>query len=295
MARRGPRALPAKGKAKPKKSYDLIEAKTDEGEAIHELIETVVEKYRPTLKHAKIGAAWMINRKPDRDGFLQLGRLKKCSELERQLHGLDAIVVLNQEKWRVLNEAQRIALMHHELCHLEPALDNEGEQAIDGHGKRKWRGRRHDIEEFRDVVATHGCYKADIADFARGLLSRDPQLALFDHKKPVEMPADAGLGPVPDASQVKRETLIPVKLTEKEIDAVNDAAMGLREYGKKIPWLASREGIEMHDGRTVNDFVTAIETFQRDSDGEKRMANGQTFARVFKKLRAQIQKANEVA
>lgn len=67
------------------------------------------------------------------------------------------IITADQEIWDELSEAQRIAVMDHELCHA--VTDEEGNPKI----------RRHDLEEFRSVVARHGMYLADIQAFAEAL------------------------------------------------------------------------------------------------------------------------------
>lgn len=167
-------------KSEPRKTYDLISKETIEGKAVFKFIAEVLKRWKADLRPARIGAAWMVGKKPDKDGRVVLGRLKKCSELERQLHHLDAIVLLNQDHWRLLKEEQRLALVHHELCHLAEALDQNGEVAYDGHGERKWRTVKHDVEEFNEVIRTHGCYKADIVSFVQGAVEKDPQLSMFD-------------------------------------------------------------------------------------------------------------------
>lgn len=175
----------SKKKAQPKsrKLYDLITIDTEEGKEVFKLLDQVKKQWKEDLHKARVGAAWMIGKKPDKDGRIVLGRMKKCSELERQIHSLDAILILNQEHWRVFSKEQRLALVHHELCHLAQAEDANGDQAIDGHGSLKWRLVRHDIEEFRAVVAAHGCYKNDLAEFVAATLKRDPNLSLFDKEK----------------------------------------------------------------------------------------------------------------
>jgi hypothetical protein len=170
-------------KSEPKKVYDLVSKETDEGKEVFTLIAEVKKRWKDDLREARIGAAWMIGRKADKDGRLQVGRPKKCSELERRLHRLDAIVLLNQDAWRRLLPPQRLALVHHELCHFAEALDSNGEVAYDGHGERKWRIVKHDIEEFREVVNAHGCYKAELAFFVKATIERDPQLSLYNQKE----------------------------------------------------------------------------------------------------------------
>lgn len=169
-------------KADPRKVYDLIGTSTDEGKEVHDLIGEVKKRWKDDLREARIGAAWMIGKKADKDGRVQLGRLKKCSELERRLHRLDAIVLLSQDHFRLLSKSQKLALVHHELCHLAEAVDSNGETAYDGHGERKWRIVKHDIEEFREVVAMHGCWKSELAFFVRATIDKDPQLSLYNQK-----------------------------------------------------------------------------------------------------------------
>lgn len=173
----------------PPKKYDLITEDSKEGKEVLAMIPKVVKAHRKELAQAKIGAAWMIGKKADRDGRVTLGKLKRTTELERKQTGLDALVLLNQDYWRKLTEPQRVALIHHELCHLAQALGPDGvEQLVDGHGALRWRTVKHDIEEFRAVVKAHGCYLDDIRHFAQDLLEKDPQLDLFQEPK-----APAGL------------------------------------------------------------------------------------------------------
>lgn len=173
----------AKKKSDPKKTYDLISKDTDEGKDVFALIASVKKEHCTDIASARIGAAWLIGKKADKDGHIVLGKMKKASELERRLHKLDAIVLLNQDVWRKLLPNQRVAVMHHQLCHLADVVDPNGEVAYDGHGERKWRIVRHDIEEFRAVVHAHGCYTADIASFVRASVETDPQLSLFNGTK----------------------------------------------------------------------------------------------------------------
>lgn len=172
-----------KPKSGPRKLYDLITEETQEGAEVLALVQEVKNRWKKDLNPARIGAAWMIGKRADRDGRVMLGRLKKCSELEKQMNKLDAIVLLNQDRFRLLSKEQRLALVHHEMCHLAESLDNNLNAAYDGHGERKWRLVKHDLEEFREVVRTHGAYKSDIAAFVEDLVKKDPNLSLFDKSR----------------------------------------------------------------------------------------------------------------
>lgn len=86
----------------------------------------------------------------------------------------DFIILLNQEVWndKEFGPEKKAALIDHELCHAEVALARDGEPKLDERGRRVWRTRKHDIEEFRAVVQRHGCYKYDLEKFAETLLRR---------------------------------------------------------------------------------------------------------------------------
>ena len=53
--------------------------------------------------------------------------------------------------------------------HAARKYDDKGEPVIDERGRPVYRMRKHDIEEFADVVARYGCYKADLESFAAAL------------------------------------------------------------------------------------------------------------------------------
>lgn len=58
-------------------------------------------------------------------------------------------------------------MIDHELCHCEVALDANGETKLDEQGRTCYRIRKHDIEEFKDVVSRHGVYTRELEEFAR--------------------------------------------------------------------------------------------------------------------------------
>jgi hypothetical protein len=147
------------------------------------MIKERVKTVHDNLRGAHIEPAWMIGKKPDKDGRVTLGKMKKAGELDRELHGYDAILIVNAEHWKILNEQQRLALIDHELCHLDVALDPTSlEPKVDGHGKTCYRVRKHDLEEFRGVIERHGVYLSDIAEFVRAAMKKDPNMKLFPDK-----------------------------------------------------------------------------------------------------------------
>jgi hypothetical protein len=137
--------------------------------AVYALLNELVLAYHPELAEANIALAWLYDVKPDRDAHLTLGWARKASDLDRQLHKFDVIIALNFEWWKDENvtDRQKKALLDHELCHIRPVKNPEDDSVkIDEHGNTVWYARKHDVEEFREVIERHGVYKDDLEQFA---------------------------------------------------------------------------------------------------------------------------------
>ncbi len=126
------------------------------------------------LQEASIAIAWRKRLTPDKDNHLVLGKCVKASDLQRELAEYDFIILLNQEVWEdsEFTGEKRMALMDHELCHAARCYDDEGSARYDERGRAVWRTRKHDIEEFQEIVQRHGCYKNDLERFAEALLKK---------------------------------------------------------------------------------------------------------------------------
>lgn len=167
--------------AKAKKvSYQLIpeDAMPDMYELMNDLIETVHEH----LTNARIVLAWNLTWSEDVDGKVTLGKAKKASDLDRELAPYDFVIMVNQRFWGEANEAQRKALLDHELSHCEVSLDDEGDPKRDEKGRVVYRMRKHDIEEFSGVVLRNGIWKQDLEAFYAACRS-SKQASLLDAAK----------------------------------------------------------------------------------------------------------------
>lgn len=135
----------------------------------YRIMEELIDAHHKHLYDVKIAIAWRFGWKANPDGLMQMGRAQKRGDLDRELAKFDFVILLNHEAWNQggLDEKQRAALIDHELCHCELVHDSNGEPKCDEEGRLVCRIRRHDIEEFQDVVARHGCYTKDLAEFSR--------------------------------------------------------------------------------------------------------------------------------
>jgi Putative phage metallopeptidase len=166
---------------KPKRiNFEMIPG--GKGSEPHRVLRDALE-HHDELEKARIGLAWRRALKPDKDGHLVLGKCVKISDLQHEMVDLDFVVLLNKEVWQntEFTDEKKLALMDHELCHAAPVMDDEtDEQKMDEKGRLLWRVRKHDIEEFQDVVQRHGCYKRDLENFARALAKSKQAKMLFD-------------------------------------------------------------------------------------------------------------------
>ena len=147
----------------------------------YERMDKLIDQHHPHLKDAKIALAWMYGKKEDTDGRLVLGRAKKGSDLDRELNEFDFVIMLNHEAWNMgsFTEEQQLALLDHELCHCQVSIDTSGELKKDEKGRIVYRSRKHDVEEFSEIVARHGMWKRDLEQFAQS------EMKFNDSKRPL--------------------------------------------------------------------------------------------------------------
>jgi len=155
-------------------SYELIQPDSVVGYPMYGLLNELVEKHHEELIEARIALAWCTSWKPDADGNVVIGKCKKASDLDRELAAYDFIILLSRGFWRdyETTDLQRRALLDHELCHAARKYDQDGEPSVDARGRPVFRVRKHDIEEFRDVVERYGTYKRNLEMFAAALRRR---------------------------------------------------------------------------------------------------------------------------
>ena len=165
----------AKSKLK-KLTVELIPETDAEGvpTPAYVILRPLVEKHHRRLADAKIALAWNLAWKADKDGAVKLGKAKKATELDRLMHGYDLIVLLNRGYWGNFSEAQRAALIDHELCHFEVVRDKAGDPKTDERGRTCYRIRKHDVEEFQEIVARHGLWKSDLEQFVEAARDAAP-------------------------------------------------------------------------------------------------------------------------
>lgn len=173
------RTRKAKKPKQPKRiSYTLISKSFDWGKAMYVLLDSIIDAHHQDLRKARIALAWCTSWKADVDGRQQIGKCKKASDLDRELAAFDFIILISKSFWQGANDAQKTALIDHELCHAAVRHAKDGEPEEDERGRPIFRMRKHDLEEFACIVERHGLYKRDLETFAQAM-RRSAQGDLF--------------------------------------------------------------------------------------------------------------------
>ncbi len=129
---------------------------------------------RTALREGDITVTYLLNVKPfdpvsDEAKHDAIAKCVKAPGLWHDITGFDIAIWVRSYFWGRFDETSREALLAHELLHLDVEYDDNGECKL---GIRK-----HDLEEFNDVVATFGAVLPAIPEFLR---AADPAKGLRD-------------------------------------------------------------------------------------------------------------------
>jgi hypothetical protein len=75
----------------------------------------------------------------------------------------DCLLTVDAYRWPELSEAEQLAVLDHELTHLELVFNDHGNLKRDDYDRPKLRMRLHDVHHgwFREVAARHGLQSAE--------------------------------------------------------------------------------------------------------------------------------------
>ena len=168
--------MPAPKKVKTGKKVNFLLIPEQDGQGNtpepYKILQEVRALYHADTKQARIGLAWRLRTKADKDGHIVLGKCIKVSDLYREYADYDFIITLNKEFWEdiAVTKEQLKALVDHEMCHAAPTYNGEtGEHEVDERGRYLFRLRGHDVEEFYEIVQRNGLWKRDLVAFAKVL------------------------------------------------------------------------------------------------------------------------------
>lgn len=136
-----------------------------DGEVI-DLAKDVIEKWHPDLAEASIAFVFR-SEAPVTNGMITYGQAQRIKP-EHQLLGLDHdfLIWLAQDRWYGLTEAQKVALIDHELCHC--MITAKGEAKL----------QPHDIQEFACIIERHGFWWPNPERFIEAVQAAMPMMEL---------------------------------------------------------------------------------------------------------------------
>jgi len=130
-----------------------------------EIAALVIKEHRPGLEIAKI--CYMFREEAAiSDDKVIAGMCVRVDDRNYTIHSFDMVIEIARDVWEEATGQFRVALMDHELGHVGIRYDEEGEPIRDAVTDRlKTYSKRHDIEEFEDVLERHGAYHKALRDF----------------------------------------------------------------------------------------------------------------------------------
>jgi hypothetical protein len=118
------------------------------------------DEFEP-IRHARIRMYWRKDWQADVDGVIVGAQCAKASDRDRLLaedggDGVDFFIMLPEKAFPKLDDTKKEHRIYHELCHLAPSLDSNGDQKLDEKDRPMWRLKRHPIAAFPTEVERYG-------------------------------------------------------------------------------------------------------------------------------------------
>lgn len=188
--------IPAKEFSKRVKGFmkTMVKINTDDStpeywrdSELEEIGKSLIQKHHNHLLEAEISYL-VTSRAMSRAGKRVAGKARKTSGVLKYYARADFEIVVSGAIWGEMLQAEREALVDHELSHCSVEHDDDG--------NRNWVFRGHDIEEFIAVVDRHGLWHEDLKTFGEAV-ARQLELPLPIHlnekaKKKVGVSPPAG-------------------------------------------------------------------------------------------------------
>lgn len=145
---------------------------------VSDLVTQVMAEYHADLDNAGVTvgllAQWPSEGETDADdpggSCLKLhgypcAAVVKITPYRQRVQGVaDAVITLDGGTWKGLARAEKVALIDHELTHLELARDEDGHVKTDDAGRPKLKMRLHDVQAgwFVDIARRHGAASFEV-------------------------------------------------------------------------------------------------------------------------------------
>jgi hypothetical protein len=136
------------------------------------LVQTATERWHALLRDAKARVGVVFAHNPEggavkHGGYNAAATIKPLALKERVIKGYDAEMLIDEDHWDSMDERGRLALIDHELSHIQPIPKTDAELKkdpstpwrLDDIGRPRLRSRKGDWnagDGFKEVVERHG-------------------------------------------------------------------------------------------------------------------------------------------
>lgn len=147
---------------------------------VEKIADELIPKYHRHLRANDVRMVYLFRDDvPKRSGKEVWGECKRISGLnaflageEREDGSVDAAffaIVISKPIWVELSEAQKVALVDHELCHTWSEENEDGETVL--------KIQPHSLEEFAEIVQRHGLWEKAAQQFLKAARMHQQTLA----------------------------------------------------------------------------------------------------------------------
>lgn len=131
----------------------------------HDRVKHLIKLFRPDLRDAglRIDLISVTNDDPEGEALTHQGYpayavVRAIDSKGRTMGRGDAEIVIDEAKYITMTDAQKDALLDHEIHHIELKLNKKGRVKLDENGRPKIGMRKHDVQIgwFEEIAKRHG-------------------------------------------------------------------------------------------------------------------------------------------
>lgn len=161
MVRRRASRMPKEKKLKPVNFAPIEREHAGKLTEPYKVMENLIGKHHKDLNEAecRILIGWDLGpTKPDADGFIKFGRVKKGADVDREMAKYDVLIVIRKNIWASFDNTRKHAEIDRLLCRVAVVRDAHGEIVVDEKGRSQFRLRKP-VEVFPENVARFGFHQ----------------------------------------------------------------------------------------------------------------------------------------
>jgi hypothetical protein len=149
----------------PNPKYTIMKTYDQAPEEVHDRAKALIRKYHPELEEVGIRIDILMASTDTEDshavtlgGYPCHAVIRNLGPKERAMGRGDVEIVIALDKYAAMTDAERDALLDHELYHLEPRLGKYDKPKFDDHHRPLFSMRKHDRQFgwFDEIARRHG-------------------------------------------------------------------------------------------------------------------------------------------